>query len=253
MAEEEVFYRHCPQSHEAILFIHGILEGHRQFRGLAKIAYKQGYSTERFLLPGHGSSSQAFAKTDYRAWVHAVTKKIDEMLEQYDDLIIVGHSMGALFAICEGTARKRGIKALILLDPPLQIHLKYRVIEGAIKIRLGKVRREEGYTLAEYHAMSVGPLEYGSIVGWVRRYSELLSIIHYTKKQIPKLHLPLLVCLAEKDEFVSLKSRKYFYNYKGSLKIIYLKDSGHFCYHHTDLAILMGAYNKFISEQKEKV
>lgn len=251
MAEEEVFFKHCDGSHKAVLFIHGILEGHRQFRQMAQVAYSQGYSTERFLLPGHGKSDRAFAKTDYRAWVTAVTQKIDEMLEVYEEIIIVGHSMGALLAICEGAARSEGIKALVLIDPPLRIHLWYRVIKGAVKIRLGQVRREEEYTLAEAHAISVGPLKYGSVIGWLLRYSELLSIIHYTKKQIPKLDLPLLVSFAAKDEFVSLKSNRYFKDYYGNIKMLYLKDSGHFCYHHTDIAILMGAYKDFLMEQKE--
>lgn len=242
----EVLYKHRSGSHEAVVFIHGILEGPKQFRKLAEIAYEQGYSFYMILLPGHGGSSRKFATTYYMEWVKYVSRHITLLLSKYEQIIIVGHSMGALLAICERAARKKGIKALFLIDPPLKIHLWPRVIKGAMKIYLNKVSTGDQYTLAEYHAMNVGPITIKSFIGWLSRYSELLSIISYTKTQISKLEIPICLVFAAKDEFVSIESQKYFKGYKGKMQILYLRDSGHFCYHHSDLVQLEKAYTNFV-------
>lgn len=249
---QEVLYKHFKGSKEAVVFIHGILEGPKQFSKLAEIAYRKGYSVYMIFLPGHGGSSMEFATTNYMRWIEFVSKHISLLLSRYKSILIVGHSMGALLAICEKVARPKGIKALFLIDPPLKVHLWPRVIKGAIKIYLGQVKPKERYILAEYHAMSVGPLKPKAFIGWVTRYSELLSIVAYTKKQISKVHLPIYLVFAAKDEFVSWKSRAYFKSYSGELKVLYLKNSGHFFYDCKDLIRLEKAYTNFIGEQKIK-
>ena len=247
----EVLYKHNKGSHEAIIFIHGILEGPRQFRKLAQIAYGEGYSIYMLLLPGHGKSSKEFATTYYMEWIRCVSKHITFLSKQYDQLILVGHSMGALIAICESAVRRERIKALFLMNPPLKIHLWPRVIKGAIKIKLGRVHQDEKYVLAEYHAMGVGIIRGKDFIGWIRRYSELLSIIRFTKKQIEKINVPMFLVFAAKDEFVSMKSYDSFKDCLGKIKVLYLRDSGHFCYHHSDLVTLEKAYTSFIKVQKE--
>lgn len=244
------FYHHCEGSYQAIIFIHGILEGTEQFKYLAKAAYKLGYSVYALLLPGHGGSSWNFARTNLLEWVDFVSETIDALLIKYHEVILVGHSMGALLAICEGAVRKKGIRALVLIDPPLHIHLWPRVVKSAACIQWGKIRKCQPYTQAEYKAMSVGKIKGLSGIGWILRYSELLILISYTRKRVAKLKLPLLVVFAAKDEFVSYKSQKYFSPHRDSARIINLKDSGHFCYHHSDLLTLEKAYIGFIKQFK---
>lgn len=236
---------------QVIVFIHGILEDARQFRKLEELAHHEGYGTCLFHLPGHGGSSQYFAKTSYKAWIQYVSRNIRRLARQYEEMILVGHSMGALLAICEATNNPRHIKALFLIDPPLSVHIWPRVIKSALTISFGKIKDSQPYTKAEYHAMGVEPLRLRDSIGWLRRYSELLSIVGYTRKQICKIHLPMFVVFAAKDEFVSIKGRKYFKNYQGKLEVLYLLDSGHFCYHHSDLITLERFYLKFIKSHKE--
>ncbi len=242
--------RRCGNGNQVVVFIHGILEGPKQFRTLAKLAKEEGYSTYSFCLPGHGGSSGCFAKTDYMSWVQYTSRKIAYLSKKYDEMIIVGHSMGALIAICEAAHRRKGIRALFLINPPLKIHLWPRVIKSAIAISMGKVDDSKPYTQAEYHAMGVEPLKLTDSIGWLNRYSELLSMVSYTRKQIYKLNLPMNIVFASKDEFVSQKSSHYFKHYKGKISVLYLQDSGHFCYHHSDLIRLEDMYLKFIKAQK---
>lgn len=244
-------YRGYRKNSQLVIFIHGILESPKQFRKLDQLARQEGYSTYRFYLPGHGGSSGYFAKTSYKVWIECTTRYITKLNKQYKEIILVGHSMGALLAICEAAHRQKGIKALFLIDPPVSIHLWPRVIKNAMIISFGKHQHMRPYTKAEYHAMGVAPLKLQDSIGWIMRYSELLSIICYTRKQILKLKLPMFLVFANKDEFVSEKGGRYFKGYRGKLGRLYLPDSGHFCYNHNDLLLLEKAYLEFIREQRK--
>lgn len=249
---EQVLYKPNRNSCQMIVFIHGILESYKQFRALAQLAEHEGYATCLLLLPGHGGSSREFAKTSYKEWIRYTSRQIAELASWYDEIILVGHSMGALLAICEAMNPFNRIKSLFLINPPLGIHIWPRVIKSAISIKMGHVGNSRPYTQAEYHAMGVEPLRLRDTIGWINRYSELIAIIYYTRKQILKLNLPMYVVLAEKDEFVSRKSAKYFKGYKGKLQKLYLADSGHFCYRHSDLVRLEKFYLRFIREVNTK-
>lgn len=242
----QAVYRAHKGSKQVIIFIHGILEGPKQFEKMAQIAYEQGFSTYCLLLPGHGRESKVLAKTSYKQWLEYVSWETESLLEQYNRVIFVGHSMGTLLAICEASVRKEKVKALFLINPPMKVHLWPRVIKSGIDIQRGKIKRDERYTVAEYHALNIGRLSLTSWVGILRRYSEFFSIKYYTKKQIPKLKLPIFLVFADKDEFVNLKSQIYFRQCKGCRFQIQLKDSGHFCYHHSDLIELRRFYEIFL-------
>lgn len=249
----KAIYKHHPKSKQVIVFIHGIIEGPKQFRHLAQIAYLAGYSTNILLLPGHGGSGRAFAGTSYKQWINYVTTQVKRMKRIYDEVLLVGHSMGALLALCEAAADENKMTALVLMDVPLKIHLWPRVVKGALKIGFGDIKPWENYTRAEYKAISVGKAPGWGYLGWVIRYCELFVLIGYAKKQILKVRKPMLVVFARKDEFVSLKSRQYFRKNNLVVQELILEDSGHFCYNYLDLIRLEKMFKMFIDEQKEKV
>lgn len=249
--KEKSIYKHHSSSRQVIIFIHGIIEGPKQFRHLAQIAYEMGYSINILLLPGHGGNGYAFARTSYRKWVEYVTKQVQKMKKQYDEILFVGHSMGALLTICEIAANDHQIIASVLIDPPIKIHLWPRVVKGAIKIGIGDIKPWEDYTRAEYRAISVDKTSVLGYLGWIIRYCELFVLIRYAKKQIHKIEKPLLLIFAKKDEFVSLKSRRYFRSNPSVVQEVILEDSGHFCYNHDDLVRLEQLFKEFIEKQKK--
>lgn len=250
-------YKAYPDSQQVVIFIHGIIEGPKQFRRLAEIAYEAGYSIYILLLPGHGGSGELFGITGYREWIRYTSWQIKIMKQKYKEVILVGHSMGALLALCEGASFPEQIRALVLLDTPLVIRVWPRVIKGAIKIAAGKGEVADAYTRAEYHAISVKQPTTWGYVRWAMRYIELLTLVRYARKQVPRIMKPTLVVFAMKDEFVSLKSRSYLRLHLTHVKVkkqfneILLKDSGHFCYHHEDLLQLEIAFKHFMMKQKK--
>ena len=251
--KEKAIYKHYPGSERVIVFIHGIIEGPKQFRRLAQIAYKLGYAINILLLPGHGGNGHIFARTSYKQWVNYVSRQVKQMKAQYKEVILVGHSMGALLTLCEAVANDNKIIAIVLMDIPIKVHLWPRVIEGAIKIGVGDIKPWEGYTRAEYGAISVGRTSILGYLGWLDRYCELFTLIRYSKKQIHKIQIPILLVFANKDEFVSLKSKRYFENNSFVMQEVILEDSGHFCYNHHDLVKLEKVFKDFIRAEKKKI
>lgn len=237
---QKTYYKHYPESQQVIIFIHGIMESPKQFRNLAKIAYKEKNSILLLLLPGHGKDLKNFEDTPFMEWVRYVSYAVYQMKKRYKFIILVGHSMGALFCLCEGAARKNKINQMIVIDTPLKVHIWPRVIKGTYAILCHQGSQTNPYIISEYHAMGVSinrrfALKY---MDWLKHYMELFSIINYTRHQLQKVKVPILAIFAEKDEFVSLKSKKEFEKLKGNITILSLKESGHFCYHHSDLEIL---------------
>lgn len=242
-------YKHYKGSKQVIVFIHGIAEGPNQFRRLAQIAYSEGYSVYLALLPGHGKCAKAFYQTDCLEWCRYISYLLQRLEKRYEHIILVGHSMGALLAINEVAAGKIAIQAIVLIDCPIYVHLRFKVIYAIISIMHGKYNRDK-YTLAEYRAISIAASKESDYLKCVTKYMELAIMIYYTKKRIRYVSIPTLLFFGVKDEFVALKSKEYF-NKPNMFKVI-LRDSGHFCYHHTDLLKLENIFRAFISKQKDK-
>ena len=82
----------------AILFIHGIIGTPDQFNDLIPFVRKD-ISVYNILLDGHGKGVRDFASTSMKKWEKQVENAVEELALKHERIIIVGHSMGTLFAI----------------------------------------------------------------------------------------------------------------------------------------------------------
>ena len=240
------YYWIYPHSTKIIVFIHGILEGANQFRQLAKMGYCEGYSVYILLLPGHGKSSKAFANSNLYEWVEYVNNTLKVLEKQYDEIILVGHSMGSLLAIGYAVVRPGAIKAIVTLAIPLRVRVLPRVIKSALAIRWRPVKETERYTMAECRAMGIRADSVQTPIEWVPRYMDLFVLMFYIERRLASVKCPVLVIQSQKDEFVAPDTMLILSKQLVHKQIICLKDSGHFCYNHTDLSILQTAFKQFI-------
>ena len=81
------FIHEVPHAKGVVLFIHGILEGPYQFRGLADIANQNGYSSYAILLPGHGDSAERFSRIEKQVWLNYVEQTIRRLSKDYQQII----------------------------------------------------------------------------------------------------------------------------------------------------------------------
>lgn len=245
------YYKKKPFSDKIVIFIHGILEGNMQFRNLGAIAYKEGYSIALLLLPGHGETGEAFAETHLDDWIQYVNHYIYQMQQKYNHIIIVGHSMGSLLAASYAAHFPGKIDAMVLLATPLTIKLKPRVMIGAVKIAAGKISKKDPYVIAECKAISVGKTKSYTYIRWIPRYIDLLILIAYTKKQLRKIKIPVLIIHSKKDEFIASRTLKIVKQQLKNNNIVVLEDSGHFCYHASDIVKLELVFKRFLQHHHE--
>ncbi len=244
------YHRHCKDADTIVIFIHGILEGSMQFRSLAKIAYDEGYSTLVLLLPGHGKKGTDFANASMRKWIIYVNKKIKGMEKKYNNIILVGHSMGGLLAVEYVSHFKTNVTKLILIGFPIKIRINPKVLIGAFKISIGRINRRERYVVAECRAMGVEATKFIECTGWIPRYIELIHLIYHCRKQLKKIYIPMVIIQSYNDEFICRKIDKYIK--LPNMSVYNLKNSSHFCYEHDDLNELENIIKKNFYDSKEK-
>ncbi len=232
------YHKHNKNSDKIVIFIHGILEGSMQFRNLAKIAYEEGYSTLVLLLPGHGKGGKEFSSTSMQEWIEYVNCSIRDMKARYNEIILVGHSMGTLLAIEYAAHYKNKISALILLACPIKLWINPKVIVGGIKIAIDHINQNERYVVAECRAMGVKRTKLHGCVKWLPRYLELLILIRHSKKQIQFINAPMYIIQSKNDEFISMSTCNYLTKRYTNINLYTLERSSHFCYFKKDLMFL---------------
>ena len=103
-------------------------------------------------------------------------------------------------------------------------------------------------SIAECKAIGVGRTKLLTYLRWIPRYLELFILIHHSKKQLKKIKKPVLVIHSKKDEFIPMQAVETTKKKLRDVKVIILNESGHFCYHHTDINKLECSIKGFLGE-----
>ncbi len=228
----------------AFLFIHGIVGTPDHFESIINIIPRE-YSIYNILLDGHGKKIEDFANTSMLKWENQVENIIEYLFSKYKKIIIIGHSMGTLFAIDIASRFPKRVEKLFLLAVPLSVFVKPVAIKSSIKVAFDKVDNDE---LAE--AMKKGASvelepKLWKYVTWAPRFIELLLKIKDTDETLKYLKTPTIAIQSEKDELVTEKSFETLWLHP-YVEAFMLKNSGHYFYTEKDL-------NKIIKMFKDKV
>lgn len=237
------------KSNTIVIFIHGILEGPNQFRYFANVVYEEGISYSAVLLDGHGKSGKEFARSSMNKWIDTVDKEILIHKDNYENIILVGHSMGSLLSVLLTVRYKDKVKGIVLISTPLRIFVKFKMIITSIKVALGKVSEKD--ILAKYarKAFSVERSSLLTYVSWIPRYKDLFKLMTSTTKILYKINIPTLIVQCKNDELVSYSSLKVFKNkLKNDYQIVRLEKSGHFYYDENEFKYLLNEFRLFINK-----
>ncbi len=245
---QEARYRKKEQASCIIIFIHGIAEGPAQFNELFEISFSCGYSVATLLLPGHGGSGKEFADSSKDLWIGHVISEIASYRKLYSEIILVGHSMGALLALLAYEHTSSQIKSIVALNAPLFVFVKPMAIRNNLKIGLCKNINEDDPAMAVLQASSIGACSVVTYIKWLPRIFDLFRIMNQARKLLYNIGVPIMVVHADKDELVSSRS-VYLFKKRISTKllnIVHLPESTHFVSEKRDLLSLHKKYIDFI-------
>lgn len=220
---------------DAVLMIHGIAGSPGHFRDLVPVI-PASFSIYNILLEGHNGSVKDFGRASMAKWKAQVRNTLDDLLAKHDRVVIVGHSMGTLFAIQAAIDHPDRIPALFLLSVPTRPWVRPSTMGTCLRIAWGKcetpadraMRGDTGIALTK---------KLWQYLGWVPRMIELLAECRRIRKSLPRLTVPTQTFQSRIDELVSVRSCRDLEEHPYIINTV-LSDSGHFVYGEKDAVLL---------------
>jgi carboxylesterase len=123
-SEEEIalakpfYYKNQDANHRiGCIVIHGFTSTPNSMLKIAEAVAKQCYITKAPLLPGHGTSPEDLANTTASDWTHYIDQQFQGLLEECDQIILIGQSLGGAIAAQIASKYPQQTSALFLLSP----------------------------------------------------------------------------------------------------------------------------------------
>ncbi len=233
------YRRYLSNSNTVALFIHGILGTPNHFNSFIPLIPKS-WSVCNILLAGHGKGVDDFGEATMDDWKTQVDTEVENLSKLYDDIIIIAHSMGTLFAI-NLSLKFPNVKGLFLLAPPLKPIVKPPIIKSSIKVLYDRLPEDDPVKNAYSVQLDKKLFKYAS---WIPNYMDLLREIGATKKVVDKIAVPCWTFTSKYDELVIASTINYFED-NNMIRSFMLEESGHFSYSEKDYKYLMDNFQIF--------
>lgn len=245
--DHSAYIRVSNHKRTAVLMIHGITGSPRHFDMLIPLI-PDDWSIYNILLDGHGQSVTDFADSSMEIWRKQVADVTDRLCREYEQVVLIGHSMGTLLSAEQALRYPHKIPALILLASPLRVRVKASIIRNSLKVIYGKVQPHDIGAVATQNATSISPdRRLWRYLRWIPRFLELFARIRATRADVPQIAVPTYVFQSREDELVSPRSARCFEG-NDRITVRFLEHSGHFYYPGGDLTILQEAIANIIRE-----
>ena len=211
-----------------VLFVHGFMGSPGQFDSLMDAAYRRGYSSASILLPGHGQSGFAFAKSTLEMWEAHVKGEVARY-QHYRRLYIVGHSIGGLLALDESLESR--VDGVVALSTPLKVYLLHPVA-NARKLRLLFLSGSSEVKQSCHRALGIEKPYYLSMPLWPRVMLQPCRLMRKAVIKLPNVTIPTLTIHSPKDETCAFKSARMLRGLlvRAEHESLILKDSSHVWY-----------------------
>ncbi len=168
----------------------------------------------QFTLPGHGFKDKNLAT--YKEWIKSTDEKIETLINYgYNDIYVVGHSMGGILATYVASKYKQ-VKKVVLAAPAF----KYIAEKENFSLKkTTSIINDYGFDEVANRFLKLPISALNEFVQFVKQYQNLP----------PKINIPILILQGTKDDIVPISSAEYVYdNVKTTNRnLVYLIDSNH--------------------------
>jgi carboxylesterase len=190
-------------------------------------------------LPGHGDTLR-LKGVSYQEWLEYAEQELEWLLDQCEEVYIIGFSMGGIIA--SYLATKYSINKLVLLSAAAYyINLKQlaedmkEVVRDSLK---GNLASNE---LFQRYKKKILETNIGSTIQFRKLVSEI-------RPMLPQVKVPTLIAQGEADGIVPMKSAQYLYDTIGAKKkeILYIPKSKHHICHCEENELLFDKILSFL-------
>ena len=248
--EHAEYVRIVPGATTAVLFIHGIVGTPRHFQELIPLVdlVPREWSVYNILLDGHGRTVREFSRTSMEKW-HSQVHDVFQMLSRsHKEVILVGHSMGTLFAVELAVARPDVVSELFLLAVPLCPGLRVDGMWRILKMVFGFTNENDPVESATKKVCGVTTTtKLWRYLPWIPRFLELFCEIYRVRRLLPSLNIRSVAFQSRKDELVRNRTERVLRKYS-AIETIVLENSTHFYYAFEDAYVVLEHFRKSIEK-----
>lgn len=204
-----------------IVIMHGLGEHCGRYRHVAAFLHACGFAVRSYDHRGHGQSGGARADVPgTQAMVHDAEVVIQDFADRCHTVpILLGHSMGGLFAAHLATAGQVPLRGLILSSPALALRMTgvERALLKVMTLVAPHLAVSNGVDPAQLsHDPAVGaaydsdPLVHKKITAQL--LNDMLASIAYAQSRAPLLAVPTLMLVAGNDNLIDPQGSRDFYS-----------------------------------------
>lgn len=215
---------------KVILFIHGFMGSSKQFKSIMPLLSDCGAEMRCVVLAGHETLLGEFMKSGAEDWQRSVDDCISELREEFDEIYLVGHSMGGLLAVRSAVKCPDKICGIVALGFPIKVHVTYGWLHNAMMAAKPPKEGENPAITAARALSGVSGMNVSGYFGTMPKAFEFFGVVRKSGKEIGRLTVPLTVINSGVDEIVSRKAGRFVKRNLPSAKLIELKNSGHFLF-----------------------
>lgn len=212
------------ENNDCVLLIHGYTGTPHDLNYLGRRLNKAGYSVFIPRLPGHGTNTNDFLNSTWKDWLKTAVESYLNLVNNYNNLYVVGLSMGGVIASLLAANFK--IDKLVLAAPALDVINKKMKYTPYIKYFVKSLKREK---IDEYQDKNLQILRDNY---WTYDYppkiADLYKLIKMANKNLHKINSNTLVILSKMDWAVPISVKEIIENnIPGKKEFLIFEDSHH--------------------------
>ncbi|MHA2231038.1 MAG: alpha/beta hydrolase [Candidatus Hodarchaeales archaeon] len=182
---------------KALLLIHGFTGSTHQLRSLGKqLAEREGWTTLGIRLPGHGTTVEDLAQTNWQDWYLKSDLALKELDQDYATIAVLGFSFGAALAFYLAAKKNNLVSGVIGLCPALRLRGITQHLVPALKYFKKTVKKGEPSPNDPWRGYHQVPLE---------TLSSVLKFQKITRESLPEVTAPVLVIQGANDKRIPSK------------------------------------------------
>lgn len=220
MPGSEPFF--LPGGENGVLLVHGFTGAPSEMRLAGEFLNTLGYTVLAPRLPGHGTTPEEMAKTNWTHWYGSVEDGYHLLAGICSTVSGVGLSMGGLLTL--KLASEYPLTRLAVLSAPIYIANKRLPLLPLYRLFTNYVpkKRKRLPDIGENYSITYDVTPLNSL-------SSLLELIKEVDALLPSIMVPTLIVQSKREHTVKPESAQYIYNKLGSTekKLVWLNNSGH--------------------------
>ncbi|MEC5424689.1 alpha/beta fold hydrolase [Virgibacillus sp. C22-A2] len=228
------------------LVIHGYTGGPYEVDPLANFLKENtNWHIEVPTLPGHGRQLN-LKDVSHKKWITAAESSLKQLKNKYDEIYLIGFSMGGMIAAY--LAAKYKVDKLVLLAPSGKyLSFKQLSIDAAGMLADGVNGNLKKNKLYIHYKKKVGSVPFTANL-------EFLKLVKFTRRYLKKIDSPVLIAQGQQDGMVPFKTA-YYLNKEISSKrkeVVFFERSRHLICLGDDRDTLNTMVYNFLMKPKEQ-